>query len=424
MRLPRRQFGIYGSKIASEQSFPTNYTQTAKYNLITFLPLNLLVQLLKAANMYFLVLSAMQMIPQITITAGQPANLLGLVPVIVISMFKDLLEDMKRHREDAVENNQRIQRVDTVTCGFTDDKWSNLRVGQLVKVNKNERFPADLILIRSADPTGLAYVETVNLDGETNLKHKQAVADMQEALDSPVDAATLQGQICCDTPNDHLYRFDGMMVVSLKNSEYSYRYRLDYDQLMLRGSSLKITQWVYGIVVYTGRETKIKQNDLKSQKARKRSRMEVAMSYQILTVVAAQMFFVVAGGLASYFYDGMLVDSAPYLGLDMEDQLLTGEWVQRFPWLTVFIKMGTWILLLTNFVPISLIVTSEVVKFCQAYFMEVDVEMVCKNTGVGAVVQQSGLNEELGQVRYIFSDKTGTLTANEMRFKCMSIGGR
>ena len=143
--------------------------------------------------MYFLVLSAMQMIPQITITGGQPANLLGLVPVIIISMFKDLLEDMKRHREDAVENNQRIQRVDTVTGGFTDDKWSNLRVGQLVKVNKNERFPADLILIRSADPTGLAYVETVNLDGETNLKHKQAVADMQEALDSPSDAATLRG---------------------------------------------------------------------------------------------------------------------------------------------------------------------------------------------------------------------------------------
>ena len=337
------------------------------------------MQILKPANIYFLVLSAMQMVPQITITGGQPATLLGLVPVIIISMFKDLIEDMKRHKEDAVENNQRIQRVDTVTCGFTDDKWSNLRVGQLVKVNKNERFPADLILIRSADPTGLAYVETVNLDGETNLKHKQAVTDMQEALDSPTDAATLKGEIFCDTPNDQLYRFDGMLNASLKNSDYSYRYRLGFDQLMLRGSSLKITQWVYGLVVFTGRETKIKQNDLKSQKTRKRSRMEVLMNYSILIVVTFQMLLVIVGGLASYGYDQHLRETAPYLGFDLDDARLGEDsWLGEFPWLAIFVKMGTWILLLANFVPISLMVTTEFVKFAQAYFIENDVEMVCQ----------------------------------------------
>ena len=116
--------------------------------------------------------------PQITISGGQPTNLSGLVPVILISMIKDLLEDLKRRAEDDVENSQRVQRIDTVRHGFTDDSWANLKVGQLIRVNKNERFPADLILIKSADPSGIAYVETVNLDGETNLKHKQAVRDM------------------------------------------------------------------------------------------------------------------------------------------------------------------------------------------------------------------------------------------------------
>lgn len=156
---------------------------------------------------------------------------------------------------------------------------------------------------------------------------------------------------------------------------------------MLRGSSLKITQWVYGIVVYTGGETKIKQNDLKSQKARKRSRMEIMMSYQILIVVAIQMLLVVIGGTSSYLFDQELRDTATYLGLDIEDQLVAGGMLERFPWLAIFIKMGTWILLLTNFVPISLIVTAEIVKYLQAFFIECDADMVCTDTGVNAVVQ-------------------------------------
>ena len=112
------------------------------------------------------------MVPSITITGGRPTTLTGLVPVLLISMFKDLLEDWKRRTEDNVENHRRIQRIDKKSHGFQDDYWKNLKVGQVIKVNKNQRFPADLILLKSADPNGIAYVETVSLDGETNLKHK------------------------------------------------------------------------------------------------------------------------------------------------------------------------------------------------------------------------------------------------------------
>ena len=121
-------------------------------------------------------------------------------------------------------------------------------------------------MLKSADPNGIAYVETVNLDGETNLKHKQALRDLQDAISSPADASTIDGSVFCDLPNDQLYNFDGMMKLSVKNSQFEYKYDIDYNQLMLRGSSLKITQWVYGIVVYTGKETKIKQNDSKKKK--------------------------------------------------------------------------------------------------------------------------------------------------------------
>lgn len=178
---------------------------------MSFLPLNLFFQFTKAANIYFLTLAVLQMFPSITITDGQPTILTGFVPVLLISMFKDLLEDLKRRHEDNIENSQKIQRIDKKTHGFQDDKWANLKVGQVIKVNKNERFPADLVLLKSSEPSGIAYVETVNLDGETNLKHKVAIQDMQDAILSPSDASTINGTVYCDRPNDQLYYFEGVM---------------------------------------------------------------------------------------------------------------------------------------------------------------------------------------------------------------------
>jgi phospholipid-transporting ATPase len=100
-------------------------------------------------------------------------------------------------------------------------------------------------------------VETIGLDGEPNLKHKASIRDMQDAILSPQDASTINGHIKCDQPNDSLYSFDGVMTIRVKNSEDTYKYPLGYNQLLMRGTSLRSTQWVYGIVVYTGHETRM-----------------------------------------------------------------------------------------------------------------------------------------------------------------------
>ena len=96
-------------------------------------------------------------------------------------------------------------------------------------MNQNERFPADLILLKSSNPNGIAYVETHSLDGETNLKHKSAIRDMQDAILSEADASTINGHIYCDHPNDFLYSFDGLMTIKVKNSQDNYKYPLDYN---------------------------------------------------------------------------------------------------------------------------------------------------------------------------------------------------
>ena len=77
------------------------------------------------------------MVPAISITMGRPTILSGLIPVILVSMFKDLFEDLKRRSEDNIENSLRVQRIDKITHGFQDDQWKNLKVGQVIKVNKN-----------------------------------------------------------------------------------------------------------------------------------------------------------------------------------------------------------------------------------------------------------------------------------------------
>lgn len=78
---------------------------TSKYTVLTFVPLNLLTQFSKAANLYFLILSFMQTIKSISISNGAPIMALPLTFVLVISMFKDAYEDYKRHESDSKENN-------------------------------------------------------------------------------------------------------------------------------------------------------------------------------------------------------------------------------------------------------------------------------------------------------------------------------
>lgn len=129
--------------------------------------------------------------------------------VVTVSAIKDIFEDMKRHKSDNFENNRPVLRLDKKNKTFKQDLWKNLRVGQLVKILGDQFIPADIIILSSSNPNGLAYVETKNLDGETNLKHKSAIKEIQ-AMVKDVDAAVnLRGQVACEGPNDQLYKFEG-----------------------------------------------------------------------------------------------------------------------------------------------------------------------------------------------------------------------
>ena len=266
--------------------------------------------------------------------------------------MKDIFEDIKRHQSDAVENGKPILRADMKTGDFKDEAWRDLKVGQVVKVNQDQYFPADLILLKSSADNCLAYVETKNLDGETNLKHKAALKDIQFMITTPGAAAVMQAEMTCEAPNTHLYKFDGFLKFDTGDE-----YNLDHNQLLLRGCSLKNTEWVYGLVVYTGHDTKIMMNSSKSRN--KFSKIELITNRQIILVFLFQILICIVGATLSEIWTltkGTKANSYLYL----QEEQVTDNTDLIYQSILIF---GTWMLMFANLVPISLIVTMEMVKF-------------------------------------------------------------
>jgi len=383
-----------------------NGISTGKYNVVTFIPKNLLEQFSKIANIYFLIIGIMQAIKEISVTNGTPDIFVPLFLIILISALKDLFEDIKRHRSDKEENSKICHVVDMQTGQLVKRQWRSLRVGEIVKIEKNEYIPADMLILLSSDPKGEAFIETKNLDGETNLKHK--------TVPKPV-LRTFQGdktrefnhteKIIFDyeIPNPHLYVFNGS--VTTKTGE---KVPLDANCFILRGCSLRNSNWMYGLVAYTGHDTKIMLNSVKARP--KKSKVERMMGTQIIIIFIFQIALCL---FCAIFYSVWFETNET----DLEYLSTTTDTNQSNFGYNIGTRFGNWMIIFSNFVPISLLVTLEMVKFIQGMIINRDPEMVHKLSNTPTTVQTSNLNEELGQIEYVFSDKTGTLTQNYMEFR-------
>ncbi|SCV68524.1 BQ2448_645 [Microbotryum intermedium] len=385
--------------------FSNNSVSTSKYNLITFLPKFFFEQFSKYANIFFLFTACIQQIPNVSPT-NRWTTIAPLSLVLLVAALKEMQEDIKRHQSDADLNSRKAKVLNG--AHFEDRAWRNIKVGDIVRLESNDFFPADLVLLSSSEPEGLCYIETSNLDGETNLKIKQA-SPVTATLTSPPAVAQLIGQLRCEQPNNSLYTFEA--TLSMNNLGNQNDVPLGPDQILLRGAQLRNTAWMYGLVVFTGHETKLMRNATAAPI--KRTAMERMVNVQILFLLAILMALSIACAIGSTLRNHISAGQMWYLML--------GE---RPISARVFIEdVLTFVLTLNNLIPISLIVTMEVVKFQQAALINSDLDMYHPVTDTPALCRTSSLVEELGQIEYIFSDKTGTLTCNEMEFRQCSIGG-
>ncbi|XP_012864545.1 PREDICTED: probable phospholipid-transporting ATPase VD isoform X3 [Dipodomys ordii] len=387
-------------------TYVNNRIRTTKYTLLNFVPRNLFEQFHRAANLYFLFLVVLNWVPLVE-AFQKEITMLPLVVVLTIIAIKDGLEDYRKYKIDKQINNLVTKVYNRKEKKYMDCCWKNVTVGDFIRLSCNEIIPADMVLLFSSDPDGICHIETSSLDGESNLKQRQVVRGYAEQ-DSEVDPEKFSSRIECESPNNDLNRFRGFLEHPSKE-----RVGLGKENLLLRGCTIRNTEAVVGIVVYAGHETKAMLNN--SGPRYKRSKLERRANTDVLWCVLLLLIMCLTGALGH----GIWLSRYENIFFNIPEP--DGHVIS--PVLAGFYMFWTMIILLQVLIPISLYVSIEIVKLGQIYFIQSDVDFY--NEKMDSTIQCRALNitEDLGQIQYLFSDKTGTLTENKMVFRRCSVAG-
>ncbi|KAL1408534.1 phospholipid transporting ATPase [Vanrija albida] len=293
--------------------------------------------------------------------------------------------------------------------------WKKLEVGDLVLLRSDEQIPADCIVLASSDADGLAFVETKNLDGETNLKVRKSIK-ATSGIKSEEDLEHAYFYLDSEPPNANLYSYNGVLHYTPVSNGRQGKEQIEavtINEMLLRGCTVRNTKWVIGLVVYTGADTKIMMNG--GDTPSKRSKIEKETNFNVIMNFIILMILCLTSALLHGYYRSLQNTSAQWYEIDAEAS--NNIYIDS---LIIFVSS---LIVFQNIVPISLYITIELVKTIQAYFIYSDIEMYYAPLDTPCVPKSWNISDDLGQIEYIFSDKTGTLTQNIMEFKKCSVQG-
>lgn len=435
----------------SGKPYISNFIRSSRYTIYDFVPQQLLFQFSKLGNFYFLVMGILQTIPGLS-TVGRWTTIAPLSIFVAFSMAKEGLDDYRRYQLDKSENRSTtlvltdcvgqdrrgvsgikaksrvgwhssrkgpeceidevplddLESASRTTHSEPEDwvlmQWQHLRVGDVVRLQRDEPVPADMVLLHATGPNGVAYIETMALDGETNLKAKQACPPLLERCDTIENLRTLNATVISEDPNIHLYSYDGRVTIDSETAP------LSLNNVVYRGSILRNTAGAIGVIVNSGEECKIRMNANKNVTAKKPAMQGPVNKMIMIQIVIVLM--IATGFLIGYLGWQSREKRSFYI---VEKHKYNAEVPHRNIWFGYLLMFNT-------LIPLSLYISLEIVKLGQLWLLH-DEDMYDPVSNTPMVANTTTILENLGQVSYVFSDKTGTLTENLMRFRKMSVAG-
>lgn len=376
----RREKELRGRTIVigkiNTEKYPPNVIRNQKYNIITFLPLVLYQQFKFFLNLYFLLMALSQFVPDLRL--GYLYTYWGpLIFVLTVTLIREALDDFRRHQRDNEVNSQKYFRLVRGKNEPESVSSSKLKVGDLILVEKDQRVPADLVLLRTTEKSGGCFIRTDQLDGETDWKLRLALTKTQN-LESNAELFNIHASIHAEKPQRDIHTFIGYYKME-NHSEIS----VDVENT-LWANCVVASGSAVGAVVYTGAETRSVMNN--SQPRSKVGLLDIEIN-QLTKVLFAAV-----------------------VGLAFVMMCLKGF---GGPW---YRYMFRFVLLFSYIIPISLRVNLDMGKAFYSWSVQRDPEIP------DTVVRSTTIPEELGRISYLLSDKTGTLTQNSMVFRRLHLG--
>uniref|UniRef100_A0ABI8A9P7 Phospholipid-transporting ATPase n=1 Tax=Felis catus TaxID=9685 RepID=A0ABI8A9P7_FELCA len=374
---PRPRTVWLGHPEKRDQRYPRNVINNQKYNVFTFLPGVLFNQFKYFFNLYFLLLACSQFVPEMRLGALY-TYWVPLGFVLAVTVIREAVEEIRCYVRDREVNCQIFSRL--TARGTVKVKSSNIQVGDLIIVEKNQRVPADMIFLRTSEKNGSCFLRTDQLDGETDWKLRLPVACAQR-LPTAADLLQIRSYVYAEEPNIDIHNFVGTFT------------REDSDPPISESLSIENTLWagtviasgtVVGVVLYTGRE-------LRSVMNTSNPRSKIGL------------FDLEVNCLTKILFGALVVVSLVMVAL----QHFAGRW---------YLQIIRFLLLFSNIIPISLRVNLDMGKIVYSWVIRRDSKIP------GTVVRSSTIPEQLGRISYLLTDKTGTLTQNEMVFKRLHLG--